>query len=141
MHDASKVVLGGTKSSYRVVDNKPGTIAAGLIVRKKSGTTDEISVLKADGDAIGVSIGRDLSGVGRTHIVRAGLEVPIQLTAAFTPTVGTQVHISDTTGKAAASGAGATAINATYAKAGLMGIVEADGTEIDVALIDMPGGV
>jgi hypothetical protein len=58
----------------------------------------------------------------------------------FTPTLGAQVNISDTTGFGAAAGAGATGVNATYASGLLTGIME-DGTEENVALIDMPGGL
>lgn len=137
MHSA-KVLLGQTNSSAKEVDNKAGSIAAGLLVRLKSDGT--ISVALADGGILGVSLGKDLSDVGRTAIVRKGLLVPVLLTAAFTPTVGGQVNFSDTTGKAIASGAGATATNGTYATAILTGILE-DGSEADIALIDMQGGL
>jgi hypothetical protein len=137
MHSA-KVLLGQTNSSMKDVDNKAGSIAAGLIVRLKSDGT--ISIAAADGGALGISLGKDLSDAGYTAIVRKGLGVPVLLTAALEPTKGAQVNISDTTGKAAASGAGATAVNAYYASGVLTGILE-DGTEADIALIDFPGGL
>ena len=64
------------------------------------------------------------------------------MTAAFSPTIGAQVNISDTTGLAAAAGAGATGVNAVYVSGALTRINE-DGTETaaGVALIDMPGGL
>lgn len=137
-HDATKVLLGSTVSSVKEVDNKAGTIAAGLIVRLKS--DDTISIAAADGLPLGISLGRSLSDTSRTAIARKGLKVPIQLTSAFTPTLGAQVHISDTTGKAIASGAGATGMNAVYASGVLTGIDE-DGASVNVALIDFPGGL
>ena len=137
-HDASKVVLGATKSTFRVVTNIVGSLAAGLLVRRKS--DGSASLAKTDGEAVGISIGKNLSGLAKTHVCRAGLEVPIQLTASFTPVVGAQVFVSDTTGKAGASGTGFTGINAVYSSGVLSGIAE-EGAAVDVALIDMPGGV
>lgn len=137
-HDASKVLLGSSRSSFRVVDNKVGSIAAGLAVRQKSDGT--ISTALADGSLLGISFGKDLSNAGRTNICRAGLQVPVLLASAFTPTLGDQVHIDDTTGEAAASGTGKTGVNAVYASAVLTGVKE-DGTTANVALIDFQGGL
>lgn len=138
MHNASKVVLGGTQSTFKVVDNVAGEIEAGLIVRQKADKSG--SILAADGAPLGISAGKNLGGAKRTHVVRAGLAVPVQLTAEFTPVVGAQVHISDTTGKAIAAGVGATGMNAVYKSAVLTGIKE-DNTETPVALIDFVGGL
>lgn len=141
-HNASKIMMGSTRSSFKNVDNRLGSIAAGLAVRLKS--DDTISLAKADGNLLGISLGRDLTDTTtvRTAVVRKGTQVPIQLTAAFTPTIGAQVNISDTTGKAIAAGAGATGVNAIYVSGALTQIAE-DGTETasTVALIDMPGGL
>lgn len=144
MHDPTKVLLGVTLSSFKTVDNHPGTIAAGLIARKKS--DGSVSILASDGEAIGISIGKDMSGIGRTAVVRRGTRVPVQLTAAFNPVVGAQVFISDTTGLAIAEGAGATGVNATYAEgriggSGVNGGIQEDGTSVGAALIDFPGGL
>lgn len=138
-HDPTKVLLGNVPSSVKEIDNRKGVIDAGLIVRLKS--DDTISLLKADGSALGISVGRDMSGIGHTAIARKGLRIPIQLTASFVPVVGAQVNISDTTGKAGTAGAGLTAVNASYASGVLTGISEIDGSSIEVALIDMPGGL
>lgn len=137
-HDASKVLFGGILKSFKVVDNKIGTILAGLAVRLKSDGT--ISIAAADGSLLGISCGKDLSDAGRTAIVRSGLAVPLKLTAAFTPVLGAQVFISDTTGLGIATGAGATGVNAVYASGLLTGINE-DGTTSPAALIDMQGGL
>ena len=137
-HDASKVLFGGILKSFKVVDNKIGTILAGLAVRLKSDGT--ISIAAADGSLLGISCGKDLSDAGRTAIVRSGLAVPLKLTAAFTPVLGAQVFISDTTGLGIATGAGATGVNAVYASGLLTGINE-DGTNSPAALIDMQGGL
>jgi len=138
MHDATKVVLGSTKSSFRVVENHVGNIPAGKVVRLKS--DDTISIAAADGSALGISLGKDLSDIGYTSFCREGSAVPILLTAAFTPTIGAQVAIHDTTGIAATKDGSSTYVNATYASAVLTGILE-DGTEANVALIDFPGGL
>jgi hypothetical protein len=138
MHDASKVLLGSTKSSFRTVDNMKGTIQAGVAVRLKNDGT--ISTASADGALLGISCGKDLSDIGRTNIVRRGTGVPILLTAELTPVIGAQVHISNTTGLAAASGGGATGVNAVYTTAVLTGVKE-DGTTANVAFIDFPGGL
>lgn len=137
-HDAGKVVMGSTKSSYRHADSKKGNIAAGTIVRLAS--TGAISIAKADGAPLGISLGKDLSDAGFTSICRSGLEVPVLLTDAFNPVAGTQVSIDDVTGLAKAAGTGVTGTAATYASGRLVGIAE-DGTEVGVALIDMPGGL
>ena len=138
IHDASKVVMGATLSTAKEVTSRKGAILAGLVTRLKSDET--LSIAKADGSILGVSLGGDLSNAGFTAFCRKGLDVPLLLTAAFTPVVGAQVHVSDTTGKAIASGAGATAVNAVYKSAVKAGIQE-DGTTANVALIDFPGGL
>ena len=139
-HDASKVQMGTTLSNIREVSNKKGTIAAGLAVRLKS--DDTISVALADGSPMGISLGKDLSNTGETAIARKGIQVPILLTNGFTPTKGAQVNISDTTGKAIASGAGATAVNAFYSSGALSAVDEAGSAIADgAALIDFPGGL
>lgn len=137
-HDSSKVLLGMGRSSFRHVDNKIGAIPAGKVVRLKS--DDTLSLAKADGEILGVSFGKDLSNAGRTNICRSGLLVPLILTAAFTPTKGAPVTVSDTTGLGIAAGAGATATRGVYASGLLTGIQE-DGTEVPVALVDMQGGL
>lgn len=140
MHNASLVQMGSVGSNHREVSNKKGNIAAGLLVRLKS--DDTISVAAADGSVLGISLGKDLSNTDRTAIVRKGEKIPVLLTNGFTPTVGAQVHISDTTGKAIASGAGATGMNAVYRSAKLTAIGE-DGVEIadGAAYIDAVGGL
>jgi hypothetical protein len=140
MHSATTVYLGSTKSSHKEIINRagdPATFLAGLCVHLKSDGT--LSLAAADGSKLGISLGRDLSDTKRTAIARKGLLVPIRLTNGLTPTVGAQVTISDTTGKAASSG---TAVNAVYATSTLTcydedGVAVADGC----ALIDFPGGL
>lgn len=140
MHNAGKVLMGMTRSSFRHAEPKKGTVAAGLVVRLKS--DDTLSLAKADGQALGVSLGKDLSNIGYTSIVKSGTAVPISLTASFTPVIGAQVHVSDTTGAAGTAGVGFTGMNAVYVSGALTRINE-DGTETAAgcALIDMPGGL
>ena len=138
-HDASKVLMGATRSNIKDVDNRAGNIEAGMIARLKTDGT--LSSAAADGGVLGISLGRSLSGTSRTAVARTGLGVPLKLTAAFTPVVGTQVFISDTTGLGIATGAGATGMNAVYASGLLSGVPEVGTTEVPVAYIDMPGGL
>lgn len=137
-HDTTKVLMGSTRSTFKVVTSKPGTILAGKIVRLKS--DDTISIAAADGGVLGISLGGSLSDTTQTAICERGTYVPILLTSAFTPVIGAQVCIDDTTGLAKASGAGVTGMNATYQTAVISGIQE-DGTSANVALIHMPGGL
>lgn len=138
MHDATKVLLGSTQSSFKTIDNRAGVIPAGKIVRLKS--DDTISIAAADGQALGISAGRSLSNTDRTAVVRRGSRVPVLLTSAFTPVIGAQVFIDDTTGIAKASGSGVTGVNAVYSSSTLTGVDE-DGNTANVALIDFPGGL
>jgi len=136
-HDASKVVMGSTKSSFRVVDNRKGDIDAGFVVRLK--TDGDID--KASGSILGISLGKDLGGAGHTNICRAGLEVPVIVKSGQTPVLGAQVAIHDSTADAGTVGeTDFTAVNAVYSKVGLTGIAE-DGSSVDVALVDMQGGL
>lgn len=140
-HDATKVLLGQTPSSAKEVANmagSPTTFPAGTAVRLKNDGT--ISKAKADGELLGISLGKDLGAENRVPIVRRGLEVPILLADSFTPAIGAQVHISDTTGIAGAADTGLTGVNAVYRSGVLTGIKE-DGTTANVALIDMQGGL
>lgn len=141
MHDPTKFLMGSVQSSLKNVDNYAGEIEAGLIVRQKS--DGSISIASADGLPLGISVGKSLSNTARTAVARKGVGVPVLLTNGFTPTIGDQVHISNTTGKAIASGAGATGMNAVYVSGKLTAIKE-NGTEDSTdgcALIDFPGGL
>lgn len=144
LHDPNKVLMGATKSNVKEVSCRKGSIEAGVIVRLKS--DDTLSIAKADGSALGISLGKDLSNTDFTAIARKGLGIPVKLTTAFNPTPGAQVHISDTTGLAIASGAGATGTNAVYASgrvggSGVNAGIAEDKTTVGVAYIDFPGGL
>lgn len=138
-HNPSKVVLGGTLSSVKEVGCRKNEIAAGLGVRQKTDGT--ASVLAADGILIGISLGKDLSNAGYSAVAYRGMQVPVQLTAAFTPVVGAAVFLDNTTGRAKASATDATAVNAVYRSGILAGIPEGGGADVAVALIDFPGGL
>lgn len=142
MSHSSKIYMGSTQSNHREVMNKKGSIAAGKVVRLKSDGT--ISVAKADGEILGLSLGKDLSNTDRTAYVNDGLEVPIALKTGFTaPVIGSQVAIDDTTGEAVAyTGSGNTYVNATYVS-GAKTRVDEDGTETatGAAFINMQGGL
>lgn len=138
MHEPTKILMGSVKTNVKDVDNRPGEIAAGTVVHLKDDGT--LSVESTDGSKIGVSLGKSLSDTERTAIARRGLKVPVLLTEGFDPDIGDQVHISDTTGLAIASGSGATGVNAVYVSERMTGITET-GTEVGVALTDFPGGL
>lgn len=139
-HNANTVLLGATRSNIRESINKVGTKAAGTAVRLKSDGT--LSVTKADGQLMGVSLGRDLSNTNRTAICVRGEGVPLLLGAAFTPAVGAIVYISDTTGKGVASATDATATAAFYRELLTDGAIDEDGTTaVAAAIVDFPGGL
>lgn len=83
-HDASKVVLGSTQSSDKagvsVYASDPATYLAGIAVRVAN--TGLLSVTKAAGGWAGVSLGKSLSDITKTAVLRGGLRVPILLEAA-----------------------------------------------------------
>ncbi len=134
-HDPTKVLLGHTQSSFKTVESFRGTIPAGSFVFQKA--DDTITDNVADGAALGVSLGKDLSNAGFTSVCRRGTGVPVLIGAAFTPDKGAQVQAHATDGTAVASGTG---VNASYASSTLTGIKE-DGTTANCALIDFPGGL
>jgi hypothetical protein len=139
-HDSTKVLMGTTQSTWKVSENVPGALAAGIVVHGKSDGT--FTAAKADGVACGISLGISQSDTSRMSIVKKGTRVPILLTSGLTPVVGTQVSVDDTTGKAKAPGGGVTAVNAVYVTSKLTSVSEAGvETANDVALIDFPGGL
>src|SRR5262249_51243823 len=79
-HDASKVLLGSTRSNRRIAsvfaDSDPATFLAGLVVSRAS--TGLLSLLKSAGGRVGVSLGRDLSATKSTSVLRKGLGVPVR---------------------------------------------------------------
>jgi hypothetical protein len=140
-HDSSKVLMGSTQSSIKEVANHKGTVEAGLAVRLKDDNTLATATGSGVGGLLGVSVGKDLSDIGRTAIARKGLRVPVKLASGVTPAIGGAVYIVNATGEAhTSSDAARTLVNAVYASAKITGIGE-DGLSKDVALIDFPGGL
>lgn len=83
-HDASKVLMGATRSSAKDISEyaaDPATFLAGLVVRQKSDGT--LSVAKSDGFALGLSLGKSLSNHEKTAVCRTGLAVPALLTELY----------------------------------------------------------
>jgi hypothetical protein len=154
MHNEDLALMGSTGSSIREVSNYAshgGTqVAAGLATVLESDGT--VSTDTSEGSLIGVSLGKDLSDLGRTVVCHKGLKVPLQLKTSFNPTIGAQVCIEDDTGlgMAYSNGSGHRYVNAVYATGRLGGsgatggIVEGATTatgSVGVALIDFPGGL
>lgn len=139
-HNPSKHLMGAVKSSFRVIDDVPGSLAAGLVACAKSDGT--YTTASADGATVGVSVGSSLSNNGRMALCREGLGVPVQV-GGGTPAIGAQVAVSNTTGKTVDyTGSGNRYVNAFFTSAKLTngGILE-DGSLCDIAFIDFPGGL
>jgi hypothetical protein len=148
-HDSTKVLLGTTQSTFRegvtAYTAAVATYPAGTAVRLKNDGT--ISVTKADGRLIGVSLGQSLSDTACIAVLKAGARVPILLTddsAEYAYVVkGASVYIDDVSGLANIVDDGnvtTTVSNAIYVSGALDGINEA-GESVKVALIDMVGGL
>ncbi len=140
-HDASKILMGTTRSNHRTAPSRKGSVPAGIAAYLKS--DDTYSATAADGTLKGISLGGDLSKAGFNPVAEAGLGIPLQLEAGFNPVIGAPVHILKSTGKGAAAdteGSTTTAINGTWASERKTGIME-DGTEVGAAYIDIVGGV
>jgi hypothetical protein len=78
VHNASKALLGTSLSSAKEISihgSDPATYKAGLAVRLKSDSS--LSLLKADGRHLGISLGRSLSDIKKTAVVRTGESVPV----------------------------------------------------------------
>ncbi len=153
MHDATKVLMGSTQSSYRegassyqvsdVTD-----FPAGTVVRLNS--SGSLSVTKSDGSYLGISLGVDLSDAGKIVVLKAGLRVPVLLTDQDPPDgdydyveMGKPLWVDDVTGLSNIvddGGVTTTVSAAIYVTGALTGINE-DGDEVAVALVDMPGGL
>lgn len=139
-HNSTKVLLGSHGSSdikATCENGDPATFIAGLAVRKAS--TGDLSL--ASGELIGVSLGISQSDTKKTSVVRAGNLIPIQITdeTGFDYVViGQPVEVSATTGKAVSDDV---ATGAIYVSGPMKGIDPITKAEIDVALIDMGGGL
>jgi hypothetical protein len=148
-HDATKIKMGTVQSSYREgvssYSASPSDFPAGTVVRLKSDGT--LSKTKADGEIIGVSLGADLSDTSRVVVLKAGLRVPVLLTddeAEYAYAVpGAAVYVDDVTCIANIVDDGdvtTTVTSGIYVSAAMDGISES-GTTVQVALVDMPGGL
>ncbi len=80
-HDATKILMGTTKSSVKggteAFASAPSTYLAGLAVRRAS--TNLLSLTKAAGRWVGISLGKELSDVNKTSVLKSGLGVPVLL--------------------------------------------------------------
>lgn len=78
MHDATKLVLGSTRSNVKDVASfavDPASFPAGLCVSLAS--TGLPSLLKSAGMRYGVSLGKSLADHKKTDVCQAGLRVPV----------------------------------------------------------------
>lgn len=139
-HDPNTIYLGSHGSNILESDNwagDPATFKAGLCCHLDD--DGDVSLAAADGGKLGISLGKSLSDHKRVTIARKGKKIPILLDTGLEPTVGAQVQISTTTGKAVASG---TAVNAVYVS-GKKSAVDEDGNAVTdgAAFIDFIGGL
>lgn len=148
MHSETKTLLGATGSSAKdtsVHNVDPASFPAGTAVRLKSDGL--LTVTKAEGQLIGVSLGKSLSDHKKTTVCRTGESVPILLTDdeddyAYV-VKGALVYVDDVTGLANIVddvSVTTTATQAIYVSGPIDGVKE-DGTTAKVALIDMTGGL
>lgn len=139
-HSATTVYMGTHGSNVLESDNwigDPATFLAGLCCHLDD--DGDLSLASADGSKLGISLGKSLSDHKRVTVARKGKKIPILLTNGFTPTIGAQVQISTTTGKAVSSG---TAVNAVYVSGTLTAYDEAGEAITDgAAYIDFIGGL
>lgn len=147
MHDPTKQLMGVNGSSCKNVspyDSDPATFKAGLACRLKS--DGKLSLVKADGGYLGVSMGESLSDTKKTSVAHSGLDIPILLTDdsddyAYV-VVGQPVYISDSTGMAIDSGeANVTVANAQYSSLPLDAVNEKGEVVGKCAKIDFVGGL
>lgn len=138
MHDPNKVLLGTTQSSYKTADvnnSDPASFPAGLAVRRNS--DGNLSVTKAHGLLIGVSLGRSLSDTKKTTVVRKGTDIPILLTDRST---FAELELEDLTFTAKAKGSQGNQITIALVNEETAGSedVEVDGNNI---VVKIEGGV
>lgn len=80
-HDATKVLMGNVLTNSKEMTEhlgSPATFIAGLAIRQKSDGV--LSVTKADGQWLGISLGKGLSDSLKTvALCRSGLKVPVLL--------------------------------------------------------------
>lgn len=78
-HDATKVVMGSSRSSSKqgseTFGSDPASFPAGVAVRRNS--SNLLSLTKADGNWVGISMGKSLSDSKKTTVQLAGEQVPV----------------------------------------------------------------
>lgn len=139
-HSTTTVYLGSHGSNVLESDNwagDPATFKAGLCCHLDD--DGDVDLASASGGKLGISLGKSLSDHKRVTVARKGKKIPVLLDTGLEPTVGAQVQISTTTGKAVASG---TAVNAIYVS-GKLTAYDEDGAAITdgAAYIDFIGGL
>lgn len=133
MQDASKVVLGSTNSSDKEVSSfvsDPADTPAGRAVSLADDSS--LSLALADGNRIGISLGKDLQNTLNTVVARSGLRVPIELNE---PKASLTVN-GDLVFEAVEGGADGNDITITLADTVTAGSEEASvvGTDITIAI-------
>jgi len=106
-HNPNLVVMGSHGSTDLTATEEMGAIAPGLVAHKKSDGT--VTVLSADGQSIGVSLGETLDGdTTKCSVARAGNLIPVQVTPEMTR-VGNVEYTAKKLGVSVQITAGATA--------------------------------
>lgn len=138
-HDANKVYMGTTYGNIKEIGNRKGTVAAGLGCRLKSDGT--VTTASADGQLVGISVGKDLSDTNKVAVCYKGVGVPVKLASGATPAVGGIVYINNTTGEIQSANTSATTTAAVFSRLLSDGAVDESTATITAALIDFPGGL
>ena len=80
LHNPNLILMGSHKSTDLLANEEQGFVGAGLVSHRKS--DGSVSILSADGEAIGVSLGETLDGdTTKCTVAKSGNFIPVQVTA------------------------------------------------------------
>lgn len=140
-HDDTKVLLGAALCTTESIEAEsvPGSIEAGLAVRRNTSTGAYQVAASGAGPILGVSMGPSLSQNGCFTLVYRAPKVAVQLGSGHEPAVGSAVSFDDSNGKTKAAGSGATNTSAIFEdfKTG----ISESGQSVSVAIINMASGL
>lgn len=135
-----RAATGNTETAASLAAQINAHAVAGLLVKATSalGVVTLTAISNAtDADTIAMAYTEGGTGTGATV---SGATLTDSDDSSDWALKGSKVYFSDTTGKADDPNSGATISDAVYVSGILAGIQE-DGTEVAVALVDMPGGL
>lgn len=131
-HDATNVILGQVPNSDKSVSCEsadPASFPAGLAVCRKS--DGALSLAQADGEPMGVSLGKDLSDTLKTAVCRSGNNVPIRVRPIKAFLAGDELIF---TAKSYLVDGEDITIALVDSETGNVAVVSVDGTDISIAI-------